>query len=94
MALELAGVGLGNALVAHARRLLDGFGRLAGDGFQLADNVPHRGGFAAAQVVGFADGRLEGGDGGGGAIGDLDAAPDLHAVTEDRDGAAARRLVW
>src|SRR5689334_1883756 len=83
MALQLGRVGEGVALVAGAGRFLAGFRLAAGDGLDLAENVPDVGGLAAAEIVDFADRTLHGPHRGVHTIVDVGVAADLLAVAVD-----------
>src|SRR5207245_1162139 len=85
MRAKLRGICERVALIAGPGRLLAGDRLSPGELFQLVDDVPDGGGFAAADVVDLARVGTDGSDGRGHAIGDVSVTSDLLAVAENGD---------
>src|SRR6516162_692526 len=85
MAPQLVGVGEGMALIARPRILLEDRRRITRNGFQLLDDFPHRGGFAATDIVHFTRRRLDRSERSGDTIRDKRVASNLLAVAVDDD---------
>src|SRR4051812_13418764 len=83
---RLARIGECVALVTGAFRLLKNLRSCTSDGFEFVNDVPDAYHLGSADVVSFADGRFEGGDGGGHAVGHVSVAADLMPVSVDGDG--------
>src|SRR5258708_18456472 len=88
VALELARIGDGAALIAGPGRRAANLSAAADEGFELLQDVPHRRRLAATDVVDLAQGRAQGGHGRFHAVADIGVATYLQAVAEYRDGPA------